>query len=244
MILSGITDPTEPSLMSPAELDTDPAGGITTSYTARVQTGLEVTTVTATGEGGATVGRITATGNQIIDSGGDITLTVGTTTISIPVTLGSQTRTYTVRFTRVESDASGDTELSSLSLTGLTLSPTFDSTKKRYTDTVPHNKNLTTVRATASAGAEVDIKYVTDDAFDTSLLDTNGDVTEGADGAFYDDGDDGPEALDTANVVALGEGAADNTAGSTTIAIRVRAADVSSVDYYIVTVTRAAGECE
>ena len=240
MTLSGITDPTEPSLMSPAELDILPAGGITTSYTARVQAGLALTTVTATTEvTDAMVGRITATGNQAIDSGEMINLSVGTTTISIPVTLGSQTRTYTVRVTRAPSDASDDTKLSSLTLTGLTLSPTFDSTKKRYTDTVPHNKNLTTVRATASAGAEVDIKYVTDTAFDTTLLTADGDFVPGADAVFYGAN---REDLDTANVVALSAGAAATTVGTTTIAIRVRAADVISVDYYIVTVTRAAAD--
>ena len=236
MTLSDITDAT-PSLMTPTELDTDTAGGITTSYTARVQTNFGSTMVTATAPSGATVEQITATGGQSIASGSAITLAVGTTTISIPVTQGAQTRTYTVRVTRVPVSASSDTNLSSLSLSNVTLSPTFDSSKRKYTDRVPNNTSLTTVTARASAGAEVDIKYVTNASFDTTLLDADDNVASGADTIFY--GDD-REDSDSAGVVELAEGTAADTAGTTTIAIRVRAADVSSVHYYTVTVTRVA----
>ena len=190
------------------------------SYTARVPNGVSQVTVAPTSSDG-TVGDITPADADTGTTGHQVDLSVGTTTIRIPVTAGGDSNTYIVRVTRVQSSASSDTKLSSLSLSNVTLSPAFDSEKREYSDRVQNSVNLTTVTArVANSGATVDIRYAATATFNTTDFDGTG------------------MGADSANVVPLNE----STAGEgdpTTIAIRVTAADVSTVDYYTVTVTRA-----
>ena len=187
----------------------------------RASNAVERITVAAAIEAGSgnSVGNITPT-DADTDTAGvhEVDLSVGTTTIRIPVTSGGSLRTYTVAVTRVSSSASNDTKLSSLRLSNVTLSPAFDSDERTgYTDRVPNSVSLTTVTArAANSGAMVDIRYEENsNDFSTTTFDGEG------------------EATDSANVVPLG-------VGNTAIGIKVTAADVSTVGYYTAFVTRAA----
>ena len=190
------------------------------SYTARVANVNNAIVVNATAEGTVTLN----IDGQAVTSGSAITvnLSVGSKVINIRLRENGSSSVYTVRVTRVPSTASSDTKLSSLSLTGVTLSPEFDSGKRTgYTDRVPNSVNLTTVTARAATfGAVVDIRYASADTFNTTAFDTTG------------------SPADAADVVELAETTV-RTGGPTTIAIRVRAVDVSTVGYYTVTITRA-----
>ena len=197
----------------------------TRSYTARVANTTSEITVTAAvdsaGDSPPVVGAITPA-DAVSDGDHQVALSVGTTTIRIPVTQGGSSNTYTVRVTRVAATASIDTKLSSLSLSNVMLSPDFDRDKRGYTDRVPNSVSLTTVRArAANSGAMVDISYTTTDP---------GDDVDASD--F-----DGAIAADSANVVTL-------AAGPTYILIKVTAANVATVGYHTVAVTRAAADAE
>ena len=140
----------------------------TRSYTARVANATSQITVTATAAGDSSMLGAITPADAVSGGAHQVDLSVGTTTIRIPVTEGGSSNTYTVRVTRVSATASNDTKLSSLSLSNVMLSPAFDSDRRTgYTDRVPNSVSLTTVRArAANSGAMVNIESdsVTDSA--------------------------------------------------------------------------------
>ena len=175
------------------------------SYTARVPNGVSQVTVSPTVESPNiyTTDTITPADANTGEPNHQVNLSVGTTTISIPVTTaGGASNTYIVRVTRVPSAASSDANLSSLNLSNVTLS--FDHGKTMYTDRVPSTVLLTTVTARAAdSGATVSIKHgtsatITMASFDTAMA-----------------------ALDSVNVPL-------DAAGTTYIGIMVTAANLTS----------------
>ncbi len=126
----------------------------TTAYTATVGNGVAETTVSATAAAGAThVVKL----EGALDLDGIVPLSVGSNAISIEVTAqdGVTTGTYTVTVTRA---GSGDASLSTLTLSGITLTPTFATGMTAYTASVGHGVTETTVSATAAAGATYVVK--------------------------------------------------------------------------------------
>ena len=189
-----------------------------TSYTARVANTNASINVQATFSSG------TATINgESVNSGipEAVALRVGANNIAIRLEDGASRTTYTVRVTRATATASTDTNLRTLRLTGVALSPAFDPEKTSYSDTVPNTALNTIVAATAAnSGATVEIK-----SDDSEITAENFGANESPVGAD--------------NVVQLAS--ADPDAGTTRyIAIRVTAADVFTKKLYTVTVTRAA----
>ena len=127
----------------------------TTEYTASVGHAVMETTVTATAAAGA---GYEVKLNGVADQDGIVGLAVGAgNVIGVVVTAedGETTQTYTVTLTRV---GSGDASLSSLSLSGVTLTPAFASVTTAYTASVGHAVAETTVTAAAAAGATYEMK--------------------------------------------------------------------------------------
>jgi tRNA threonylcarbamoyladenosine modification (KEOPS) complex Pcc1 subunit len=120
----------------------------TTSYTATVLNGVSSVTVTPTrNESNAT---ITVNGNSVTSgsASGSINLNVGSNTITIVVTAqDGTTKTYTIVVTR---PISSDATLSALTISNVTLSPTFNSTTTSYTASVANSIGSVTVTPTAN----------------------------------------------------------------------------------------------
>ena len=122
----------------------------TTSYTATVEN--SVTSITV----GATANHSKAT----VSGTGSKSLSVGTNTITVKVTAESgATKTYTIKVTRkaapvtstpTTSTLSTDATLKSLSISGVTLSPSFKSGTISYTAEVPYDTKTVTVNAAAN----------------------------------------------------------------------------------------------
>ena len=132
----------------------------TVEYTASVGHGVTATTVTASVARTGANASVEVTPEDADDQtvGDQVALAVGETTISVAVTAedGDTTRTYTVTVTRF---GAADASLSSLSLSGVTLSPAFASGTTAYTASVANSVTETTVMASASdANASVDVK--------------------------------------------------------------------------------------
>ncbi len=109
----------------------------TTSYTCTVANSVTTTTVAAATT--SSVATLTGTGSK--------TLNVGDNTLNIVVTSQSgSTKTYSVKVHRKSNDAN----LSSLSVTGYTISPTFSNNTTAYTLTVPNATSSITVNASKS----------------------------------------------------------------------------------------------
>ena len=109
----------------------------TTSYTCTVANSVTSTTVAAATT--SSVATLTGTGSK--------TLNVGDNTLNIVVTSQSgSTKTYSVKVHRKSNDAN----LSSLSVTGYTISPTFSNNTTAYTLTVPNATSSITVNASKS----------------------------------------------------------------------------------------------
>ena len=126
----------------------------TTSYTGSVASSVTSTTVTAatTRDGATAVVKL----GGVTDADGTVDLAPGDSVITVEVTAedGTMMRTYTVTVTRPS--LSADTTLSSLSLSDVTLSPSFASDTTFYTATAPASAYETIVTATPSApGATV-----------------------------------------------------------------------------------------
>ena len=126
----------------------------TKSYTGRIATtGPSVVTVVATKvDDGAIIGDITPADVDSVISGHQVELRKGTeTVISVPVTAEDGTsKTYTVKLYRKATDESDDATLSSLSLTGVSLSESFAPDKTTYTARVAENIDETTVMFAAN----------------------------------------------------------------------------------------------
>ena len=127
------------------------------AYTASVANGVKETTVTATASDANASVEVTPEDADDGTSGDQVALVVGKTTISVEVTAqdGETTQTYTVTVTRA---GSADASLTSLSLSGVTLTPAFASGTTAYMASVGHAVTETTVTATAAAGAGYEVK--------------------------------------------------------------------------------------
>ena len=194
------------------------------SYTARVANANESINVTATFDSGT----VTIDGESASSTIAVLVdLSVGRNNVAILLEEGTSRTRYTVTVTRATATASKDTNLRTLSLRGVTLSPTFDPGKTVYSDTVPNTVLNTVVAATAAnSGAVVDIR-------------SPNSAPAAADGGFTStEFDDADSEVGADNVVQFG--LADTSASSNYIAIRVTAADVFTTKLYTVTVTRAA----
>ena len=137
--------------VSPSVFDPD-----VTSYTALVAnaTPSVTVTVTATDAAGATV-ELTSDKDSTIGDDNVVMLSVGVNVITAKVTAADlvTTKTYTLRVTKAAANASDDARLRSLSLSGITLSETFELDRAptgtpsavRYSANVPYRTEQTTV---------------------------------------------------------------------------------------------------
>ncbi|WP_439541629.1 cadherin-like beta sandwich domain-containing protein [Hyphomicrobium sp.] len=119
----------------------------TTSYTASVTSGTSSITVTPTNDD--TNATTTVNGTPVVsgNASGSIPLNIGDNTITVVVTAedGTTTKTYSVTVTR---DASSIADLSNLSLSQGSLSPTFSASTTAYTASVASSVTSITVAAT------------------------------------------------------------------------------------------------
>ena len=126
----------------------------TESYTGRIASdGPSVVTVNATKDDpGAMIGDITPADADSDNSGHQVELRKGTeTVISVPVMAEDGTsKTYTVKLYRKSSAQSDDATLSSLSLSGVTLSESFASDQMTYTARAAYDVSQTTVMYAAN----------------------------------------------------------------------------------------------
>ena len=142
----------------------DPVDGFdkdVTSYTALVTTNTMNVTVTATATD--TVGAdvdVSSDKDSTIADDNVVDLSVGVNVITAKVTAANleTEKTYTLRVTRAAANASDDARLRSLSLRGITLSPTFDPDEDMYTANVPYRITQTTVaHAVNQSGARATV---------------------------------------------------------------------------------------
>ena len=205
-----------PAFEAATDSDTEPHE---TSYTASAPYDLDTgtadvenqITVTATAVSGATLG---ISPDDVDEDAAEhqVDLKVGSNTITVKVTHGLMSRTYTVTVTRI---ANNDASLSALSLgDDIELSSKFAAGRTSYTASVPNDldadaagvQNQITVTATAVAGARVGLITPDDD-------------TDASNGAMID--------------LAVGD---------TLITVAAVAADGTTQRDYTVTVTRAASD--
>ena len=135
----------------------------TMAYTATVANSVESVTVDPTKTNDADIAVITPEDADADTPAAEVELDVGETEISVRVTDGITTNTYTVAVTRV---AANDASLTALSLgEGIDLSPEFDAGTTAYTASVPNDvdadtgeiQNMITVAATPVEGASVSL---------------------------------------------------------------------------------------
>ncbi|SEG73884.1 cadherin-like beta sandwich domain-containing protein [Paenibacillus sp. UNC499MF] len=199
--------------LSAGTLDPAFAAG-TTAYTANVANAVNTLDVTpATADSTAS---IEVNGTPVTSgTASAVTLNVGSNTVKVQVTAQDGTvKTYTVTITRA---ASGNADLSGISLSEGTLTPVFDPAELAYTAAVPN----------ASAG--IDITAVTADG--TASLTVNGDAA--ASGT--------PKAISLnvgANPITIVAKAADNTVKTYTVTV-TRAAS-SNADLGALTLSKGA----
>ena len=128
----------------------------TTAYTGSVANIVTETTVMATASDANA--SVEVQFNGVVDQDSVVGLAVGAgNVIAVVVTAqdGVTTQTYTVTVTRA---GSADASLSSLSLSGVTLTPAFASGTTMYTASVGHGVTETTVSASAATGAGYEVK--------------------------------------------------------------------------------------
>lgn len=89
-----------------------------------------------------------------VESGESATWQDGENTLTVKVTNGGESTTYTVTVTK---EVPPDTTLSSLTIGNLSLTPAFDSDVTSYTVTTSNNQNKVTATAT-DANATIEIK--------------------------------------------------------------------------------------
>ena len=147
----------------------------------RVDNGVHVVTVDAMAHPGA-VTVITPSDQDSLTTGDQVILgAAAKTNITIEVTAedGTTTNTYSVTIYRERRVVSSDADLSALSLSGVTLSPAFDSAKDEYIGSAANSTQLTTVSYTADVGAQlvtirIQILWMTGTSdVNESLLDAN-----------------------------------------------------------------------
>jgi len=124
----------------------------TLGYTASV--GYDVSSMTATPTAESTGATITVNGSTVVSGQASqaINLNVGSNTVTILVTAGGQSRTYTLTVTR--SDSSYLSGLTAQSRSGaITLTPTFIKTTQSYNGSVANNISAVTITPTAENSA-------------------------------------------------------------------------------------------
>ena len=171
------------NLTATQEFDYDPD---TKSYPdVRVATGVRAVIVAAsTAHAGAMV-VITPSDQDPETDGRQVLLSAGAKTdITVKVTAedGTTTDTYSVTIYRERRVPSDDATLSALSLSGVTLSPAFDSDETSYMGRAAYSTNKPTVSYTADIGAMVDIEGVNTDGDDgdgTPIADADEDASNG-----------------------------------------------------------------
>ena len=122
----------------------------------RTENDVAVVTVTASAAQPGAMVVITPSDQDSVSANHQVVLPAGAkTAIMVEVTAedGTTTETYSVTIYRERRVPSDDADLSALSLSGVTLSPTFDPAKIDYTGTGVYNARLTTVMATPDIGA-------------------------------------------------------------------------------------------
>jgi len=135
----------------------------TIAYTAEVANTVTQTTVTATPVAGSvTIMPVDAASGT---SGHQVDLAVGANEVSVTVTAGGEMRTYTVTVNRAPP------ALSALALSGVTLSPAFDSDTTAYTVEVANTVMQTTVTATPVSGSVAIMPADDDDAVNGHQVD-------------------------------------------------------------------------
>ena len=137
----------------------------TTTYTASVAHDVAFITVTATPTVSGLTPVITPFDSRLGIADHQVSLRVGANTITVEVTAqdGITTETYTITVTR-GGLPSTDATLSTLSITGVTLSPGFDPGTISYTASVAHTVTSVTVAATSTvSGATVAVTPTDDD---------------------------------------------------------------------------------
>ena len=141
------------SALSLGDLGLSPAfDADTTTYTANAANELESVPVTATAADSAAMVVIKLNGTA--DDDGTVELVEGDgNVITIEVTVGEDTATYTVTVTRGTALPVGGAVLTSLSLSDVTLKPAFSSETFEYTASVVHGITSTTVKVAVPAGA-------------------------------------------------------------------------------------------
>jgi hypothetical protein len=128
----------------------------TLDYTAAVENSVASIAVTATPS--SSTAKVAATMNSATIDLAKVSLSVAENPIKILVTAedGSTTKTYTLKITRASSSSSTDASLASLSLSNVTLSPSFDPATTSYSASAAKTTASMTVAATAnSTGAKV-----------------------------------------------------------------------------------------
>ena len=124
----------------------------TTTYTANA--GNEVESVTVTAEAASEDAKVVIKLNGTADDDGTVDLADGDgNVITIDVTVGDATATYTVTVTRASSTPAEGAVLATLSLSDVTLSPGFSGETLNYTASVVFSIDETTVTYTVPDGA-------------------------------------------------------------------------------------------
>ena len=149
------------------------------SYDVRVPTGVRAVTVAATTTHPGAVAVVTPSDQDSLTTLHQVLLSAGAKTdITIEVTAedGTTTDTYTVTIYRLRRVASDDADLSALSLSSVTLSPSFASGKDAYTARVPYGTDKITVSYTADVGAAVAISAAPFPTDSSATADADGDT--------------------------------------------------------------------
>ena len=129
----------------------------TTAYTAAVAHDVSAVTVTVSVASAGSAYEVTAE-RHVMDQDGVVPLAVGAgNVVAVVVTAqnGETTQTYTVTVTRA---GYSEASLSSLSLSGVALSPAFAAGTTAYSASVANSVMETTVTAIAAAGAAFDVR--------------------------------------------------------------------------------------
>ena len=149
------------------------------TYTATVGNSDADTDVTAAVNVTGATTEIELNGGSTGVSGTTVTLDEGLNTITVEVTATDTTtkKTYTVKVTKLA--ASDDADLSSLSLSGMSLDQSFKASRIIYTATVndPDDDGMTTTVTATASHSEADLEYSLDGTVDK---DNSIDLTQGA----------------------------------------------------------------
>ena len=149
----------------------------TMDYSARVGAGTNKVTVTATLENSQATVTISPSDQDSGTPGDQVLLRGGANTV-IRVMVRSEdrtvTETYTITIYQVRTTPSGNDNLSSLSLSGVTLSPSFSSSRTMYRGRAAYGTEETTLSYRKDIGAMAVIQDVNDSALADADTDASG----------------------------------------------------------------------